>query len=104
VFHRSERTNSQSFCQSPGTALRLVAEAFRSALEQLRRSEDLIHRTSMALCTFVAQSSACNRLHTMRERCARWLLHTHESTSAVASTRGRVTIHDRDGLVPCPWL
>jgi Mn-dependent DtxR family transcriptional regulator len=27
----------------------------------------------------VSQSAACNRVHTIEERCARWLLTTHDS-------------------------
>lgn len=29
-----------------------------------------------------AQSSACNRLHSVGQRCARWLLHTHDRVGA----------------------
>ena len=36
------------------------------------------NRYTLALFTLVAQGSACNRLHTMVERCARWLLLTHD--------------------------
>ena len=27
---------------------------------------------------FAAQSSACNRLHSVEQRCSRWILHTHD--------------------------
>jgi hypothetical protein len=38
----------------------------------------LLHRYTQALFTQVAQASACNRLHQIRQRCARWLLQTHD--------------------------
>jgi len=38
----------------------------------------LINRYSQALFEQVAQSAACNRLHALEQRCARWLLMTHD--------------------------
>lgn len=40
--------------------------------------ERIFLRYAMALFNQVAQSVACNRLHTLEERCARWLLITHD--------------------------
>lgn len=82
VFHGTDRTASQAFIQIAGQAYRLSSPVFR---EELRRSETLtrmLHHYSQALFTLVAQTSACNRLHNMRQRCARWLLHTHDRVGA----------------------
>jgi CRP-like cAMP-binding protein len=38
----------------------------------------LLQRYTMTLFAQVAQSSACNRLHPIEQRCARWLLLTHD--------------------------
>ncbi|MFN2565650.1 MAG: Crp/Fnr family transcriptional regulator [Gemmatimonadaceae bacterium] len=78
VFLGVESTPAQAFCQIPGEALRLDTgtlqrEAARDG--QLRR---ILNRYTQALFTAVAQASACNRLHTMRQRCARWLLQTQD--------------------------
>ena len=78
MFLGSDRTSSQAFCQVSGSALRLSADAFR---EQLARSATLrtaLGTYTLAFLTQTSQASACNRLHTMRERCARWLLETHD--------------------------
>ncbi|WP_176480107.1 helix-turn-helix domain-containing protein [Mesorhizobium sp. WSM3859] len=32
----------------------------------------------MALLNQIAQNTSCNRLHEVQERCARWLLQTHD--------------------------
>ena len=40
--------------------------------------ERIFLRYAMALFNQVAQSVACNRLHSLEERCARWLLITHD--------------------------
>jgi CRP-like cAMP-binding protein len=68
----------QAFMQVPGTALRMRAEVLR---DEVRRAGALaagLGLYSQALLTMVAQSSACNRLHTIEQRCARWLLATHD--------------------------
>ena len=78
LFHGSDQTSSQAFCQVAGEALRMRADLFRAELARNGQLTVMLHRYSQALFTLVAQSSACNRLHSMRERCARWLLHTHD--------------------------
>jgi Crp-like helix-turn-helix domain len=39
--------------------------------------------SSSSATSLVAQSAACNRMHPMVERCARWLLMTHDRVDAV---------------------
>ncbi len=78
VFHGTDRTTLQAFCQVPGDALRMPVDVFRAEVARSGTLNLLLHRYSQALLTLIAQSSACNRLHTMQERCARWLLHTHD--------------------------
>lgn len=58
----------------PGIAQTLSAERFRSAMrssETLRRTVD---RYAIALLGHLAQTVACNRLHSLDQRAARWLL------------------------------
>lgn len=74
LFVQSESVSIQAFTQVPGQGLRMPREILRS---ELRRDEALCHRLheyTEALLLFIAQTSACNRLHGQRERCARWLL------------------------------
>jgi len=84
VFHGTDRTSAQAFIQIPGTALRMTADALRTALQRAPGLTRALHHYTQALFTLVAQSSACNRVHTMEERCARWLLHTHDRVGAEA--------------------
>ena len=78
VFLGTDQTSAQAFAQIPGAALRIPADAFRSAVADSHVLTRALHRYTQALFTLVAQGSACNRLHAMVERCARWLLHTHD--------------------------
>lgn len=79
VFHGVDTTPAQSFCQVSGEAYKIASSDFRAFLEshpgELRK---VLDRYTEALFTLVAQSSACNRMHNVRQRCARWLLITHD--------------------------
>lgn len=58
----------------PGVAQSMPAERFRAAVrnsESLRRCVD---RYAVALLGHLAQTVACNRLHSLDQRAARWLL------------------------------
>src|SRR5712691_6613566 len=57
-----------------GTALRLSVEALRARLEQQPVLRTLLTRYLYALIRHIAQAGACHHLHSMEERCARWLL------------------------------
>ncbi|HKG94431.1 MAG TPA: Crp/Fnr family transcriptional regulator [Gemmatimonadaceae bacterium] len=82
LFHGAEQTSAQAFCQVPGRAYRMSAAAFRAEAERQGALTRMLHRYSHALLTLIAQSSACNRLHSMSQRCARWLLLTHDRVGA----------------------
>ena len=82
VFLGTDQMSAQAFCQIPGSALRTERDALRRALESSPALVLALQRYTQALFTFVAQNSACNRMHTMAQRCARWLLHTHDRVGA----------------------
>ncbi|HKG90724.1 MAG TPA: Crp/Fnr family transcriptional regulator [Gemmatimonadaceae bacterium] len=78
VYLGDGRTSAQAFCQVPGEALRMEARRFRRELERGGPLLSLLNRYTQALISQIAQSSACNRLHPLRQRCARWLLQTRD--------------------------
>jgi len=80
VFHRTDRIAAQSFWQVGGDALRMPSDAFLAEIDRAPALTSLLHRYTQALFTQVAQASACNRLHPVRQRCARWLLQSHDRT------------------------
>ncbi len=69
---------SLNLVQIPGDALRIEADAFRKVLKRRPAVERLIHQHLYALMRQILHGAACNRLHSMEERCARWLLMTHD--------------------------
>jgi CRP-like cAMP-binding protein len=82
VFLGTDQMSAQAFCQIPGPSLRIASDDFRRALADSAALTLALQRYTQALFLFVAQSSACNRLHSMPQRCARWLLHTHDRVGA----------------------
>lgn len=78
IFHGTDRTSAQAFCQVAGEAIKMEAGAFREAIARPNTLTALLHRYTQALFTLIGQASACNRRHTMQQRCARWLLLTHD--------------------------
>jgi CRP-like cAMP-binding protein len=64
--------------QIPGTALRIAAEAFRKLAASHPRVQQMVNEHMYVLMRQILYGASCNRLHNMEERCARWLLMTHD--------------------------
>ncbi|HEX2078498.1 MAG TPA: Crp/Fnr family transcriptional regulator [Longimicrobium sp.] len=78
VFLGAMQMAGQAFAQVPGEAWRMPAGALREEVRRGGALAQLLGRYTQALFTLVAQSSACNRKHPVEQRCARWLLMTHD--------------------------
>lgn len=66
-----------AFAQVPGAALRMDVEEFRRLLLDLDGPlSAVLQRYHQSLYMQTAQNVACNRLHSVEQRCARWLLMT----------------------------
>jgi CRP-like cAMP-binding protein len=68
--------------QIPGEALRIGANLFRELVDDDASLRLLTLRYSHTLLEQTAQSVACNRRHATVQRCARWLLMTHDRAHA----------------------
>ena len=82
VFLGVEESDSRLLVQVPGTALRMESARFREHVEQIPALRTLLGYYAIALFALAAQSAACNRMHPMVKRCARWLLMTHDRVDA----------------------
>ena len=65
-------------CQVEGDSLRMATEDFKEALKQCAPLHHLAECYLQCYLAQVSQSVACNRLHTIEARFARWLLITHD--------------------------
>jgi CRP-like cAMP-binding protein len=66
----------RTYVQVPGTGWTLGADALRDASEADESLRRLIRRYTQSFIEQAAQMSACNRLHPLDKRCARWLIST----------------------------
>jgi CRP-like cAMP-binding protein len=78
LLHDADRMPYRLIVQVEGDAWRLPAAAFRQLVEERPAVRRVLHRYAQYFTDLISQSVACNRLHTLEERCARWLLMTHD--------------------------
>jgi CRP-like cAMP-binding protein len=78
VFLGAESTTSKAFMQVPGEGVRMRSDAFLDFLDGSPVLGRLLSRYTLALMTQMAQNAACNRTHSIEERCARWLMMTRD--------------------------
>jgi CRP-like cAMP-binding protein len=113
---------TRAVVQIPGTAMVISASHFRATVSRSERIRDLILRYKEGLLAQVQQTAACNALHQVEARLARWLLqaidcvdHLAEMLAVRRTTvtviagklqearliryhRGRIVVLDRVGL------
>ncbi len=74
-----DRAVLETIVQIPGSAFRIRREALRDATQ----ADDAIQGMMKAYARFalsqIALTAACNRLHSLEQRCCRWLLIAHDS-------------------------
>jgi CRP-like cAMP-binding protein len=79
VFLGDETTVRGCFTQMSGTALSMGLEDFHGMVEDQESGlQSILLRYTQALFGQLAQQSACDRSHTMEQRCARWILMTQD--------------------------
>ena len=78
----ADTANFDNIVQIPGHALRIGAEIFRRFMAEGGPPTGLLHRYSHLIIAQLAQTAACNSLHTLEQRCCRWLLTAHDNARA----------------------
>jgi CRP-like cAMP-binding protein len=68
--------------QLPGRSLRMRTRLLRQEMQADGALQTLLLRYAEATMSAIAQSAACNRLHLLEQRCARWLLACHDRAEA----------------------
>jgi CRP-like cAMP-binding protein len=68
----------RAIAQIAGDAIVVGAAEFLDVSNAGGHFQAVLMRYAQALMTQIAQGAACNRLHTVDQRCGRWLLMTHD--------------------------
>jgi CRP-like cAMP-binding protein len=74
-----ERAVWESVVQGPGSVFRVARAAAAAEMQRSHVFADLVHKRAGLFLSELAQAAACNRLHSLEQRCCRWLLFAHDS-------------------------
>src|SRR5580692_10470464 len=74
---------NESYCQVPGRAVVISSDHFRRLLSaESNQFRSVLDRFLQAYVNMLGQLAACNGKHSIYERCARWLLLTHDRVNS----------------------
>lgn len=73
-----ETTQTRYVIQIPGEAVKVPAQPLLEAFDTNKRVRDVLLRYTQALIAQISQNAACNRVHDVRQRYARWLLEVRD--------------------------
>jgi CRP-like cAMP-binding protein len=74
MFFDDDEAYAHAMCQAPGQVLKMDAQAFWMIVKERRALRHVVHHYVHAFLFEVFQSAACNMVHNVRQRFARWLL------------------------------
>jgi CRP-like cAMP-binding protein len=77
-----EDAPTRAIVQMPGAGLRITSESLKENLTECPALRALTERYVLTQQMQVAQTAACNRLHDMEQRLARWLLMCQDTTDS----------------------
>jgi CRP-like cAMP-binding protein len=70
--------NLEALCQMPSEGMSVDVDAFARFVAEDETLAAIVDQFNQLIVGQIAQSAACNRLHQLEERLARWLLHAHD--------------------------
>jgi len=79
VLFGSDAPLLDSVVQLPGWAVATDTESLRELIAECRETRTVFQDHLNRVADRLAQSAACNRLHSLHERCSRWLLIAHDA-------------------------
>ncbi len=74
----ADGATNQALVQNTGSALKMNSKDLKVLIGNGGPLHDLLLRYTHTLFTQISQTAACNRVHALNERLARWLLLTHD--------------------------
>lgn len=79
AYFGGEMIGGEAMLQVPDTSAEaMTADVFRGEIDRRGPFRDAMHRYAQGFLMLVMQSTGCLALHTVQERCCRWLLMTHD--------------------------
>jgi CRP-like cAMP-binding protein len=82
IFERAPINSAMMVQGESDTCYRLPVDVFRSEMERAGPFRDVMTRYAHALVGVIMQSTACNAVHSVEQRLARWLLMAQDRMAA----------------------
>ena len=76
LFHGLKKHTVKAMCQIEGEFYSIPTKSFQEVLSKSSALQSTLHRYSQYASEVLTQSAACNAMHLIEQRCARWLLTT----------------------------
>jgi CRP-like cAMP-binding protein len=73
-----ETTQTQYIVQVAGEALMIEADPLRAVFNEYASARAVLLRYTQAMIAYISQNAACNQLHRVEQRYARWLLEVRD--------------------------
>jgi len=73
-----ETTQTEYIVQIAGSAIKVDAQPLREEFDRNKKLRDVLLSYTQALIAQLSQTTACNRLHNLEQRLARWLLEAQD--------------------------
>jgi CRP-like cAMP-binding protein len=77
-----DKPSQRAMVQLAGSAFRMPARLLRQAVGENASLQELLLRYAQLMLSTASQTAACNRLHLLEQRCARWLLSARDRADA----------------------
>ncbi len=77
-----DQVPTRTFMQIAGNGFRIKAQHLRTAFADSGKLRDLCGKSLQSYMVQISSSAACNRLHNLEERLAKWLLLCHDRTGS----------------------
>jgi CRP-like cAMP-binding protein len=77
-----KKSPHRSLVQMPGDGYRIRANVLQELLPSTPKLRTLLTRYALVQSMQLAQTAACNRLHSLEQRLARWLLMSHDRANS----------------------
>ncbi|MFL6796133.1 MAG: Crp/Fnr family transcriptional regulator [Xanthobacteraceae bacterium] len=94
----SPKAMDAAVVQVPGAAYRLPSRAFKGLYDENPSFRSLIDKYNRIMWGLAQQCAACNALHPLRGRLARWLLHMQARTDGVQLRTTQANLADLLGV------
>jgi CRP-like cAMP-binding protein len=86
VLHEANVSGYKGICQIEGEFLRLTSESFKSIVDNAPELRRHLLRYSEFCQQTIAQWAACNSVHLIEQRCARWIMVTSDAIGDTSFT------------------